>query len=85
MITARHLKTAFHIGVLPVFNVLDPCPVNAERNFVFGFACCCTGMATDALPVVDYESIIHRDVPEAGQGGMQSGHSPGPLREFQDQ
>lgn len=40
-------------------DVLDPGSIHADRKIVFLFARHCTGMTTDALPVVDDESVFH--------------------------
>ena len=58
MIAACHLKTAAHIRVGARFNILDPCAIHPERHLIFRLARCGTGVASNALTLVDQKSII---------------------------
>jgi hypothetical protein len=59
MVTARDLKYASGVGENAFLNVLDPCPVDAHRNLVLGFARHGAGVASDAFAVIDYEAVFH--------------------------
>src|SRR5438876_5440486 len=58
MIAAIDEKIAARVGELAFFDVLNPCPVNANRNIVFGFACYSTGMAAYTFALVDHEGVL---------------------------
>ncbi len=58
MIATVNEKIAARVGKLAFFDVLDPCPVDANRNIVFGFARYGAGMAADALALVDDKGVF---------------------------
>jgi hypothetical protein len=60
MIAARDLKYAPGVGVEAFFDVLHPGSIHADRNLIFSFACDRAGVASDALAIIDYESVFHR-------------------------
>src|SRR5690606_5701141 len=68
VVAPRDLKAAGDGGVLAVLHGLDPSAGDPERHLVFALARGRAGMATDALPVVDDESVVH-DVLTAGEPG----------------
>jgi hypothetical protein len=53
------LKKAPCVREDPFFGVLHPRPVDAERHFIFGLAGSGAGVATDTLPVIDEETVVH--------------------------
>ena len=59
MVTASNLKVAPRFGKGASLGVFDPGSIDTQRDFVFGFTGRGTGMAADALPVVDDEAVIH--------------------------
>ena len=58
MIAAIDEKIAAGVGELAFFDVLDPCPVHANRNIVFGFARYSTGMTAYTLALVDDKCVF---------------------------
>jgi hypothetical protein len=59
MVAARDLKYAARVGEDALLDVLDPGPVHAHGYMVLGFARHRTGVTSDALAVIDYESVFH--------------------------
>lgn len=59
VVAARDLKYAACVGENAFFDVLHPGPIYAQRHLVLGFARHCTGMASDAFAVIDYEAVFH--------------------------
>src|SRR5208282_1133453 len=59
MVAARNLKYAARVGENAFLDVLDPGPVHAHRHLVLGFARHRTGVTTNALAVIDYETVFH--------------------------
>ncbi len=60
MIAARDLKYSARIWKHALFNILYPSPIHAHRNVILSFARDGAGVASDALAIVDYESVVHR-------------------------
>jgi len=60
VIAAHDGKHPARVGELPLFYILDPGPVDPDRNFVLGFAGNGTGVTADAVAIVDDESKIQR-------------------------
>ncbi|GAC1697968.1 MAG: hypothetical protein PVS3B3_23770 [Ktedonobacteraceae bacterium] len=58
VVAAIYQKIATRIGKLTTLNILDPCPIHAQRHIMFGFARDCAGMAADALALVNDEGIF---------------------------
>ena len=58
MITAHDGKHTARIRELPFFNILDPGPIDPDRDIMLGFAGNCAGVAADAVAIVDDESKI---------------------------
>src|ERR1019366_7894205 len=56
---ASHLEDTPRVRESPLLHILDPRPVDAQRNPVLGFACHGTGMAADALAAVDDHPVSH--------------------------
>ena len=61
MITARDLKNAAGVGIGSLLNVLHPSAVYSQRNVVFRLTGNGAGVASDALSIVDDESIAHAE------------------------
>jgi hypothetical protein len=59
MVTARDLKDAARVGKHALLYVFHPGSVDAHRYLVLGFARHGASMTTDALAIVDYESVFH--------------------------
>jgi len=59
MIAARHLKHAARIRKDSLLNILDPGPIDAHRHLVLCLASDGAGVASDALAVIDYETVFH--------------------------
>lgn len=59
MIAARDLKDSTRVGVQALLDVFHPRPVHANRHMVFSLAGNSTGVASDALAVVDDEAVFH--------------------------
>src|SRR5207253_10449647 len=60
MIAPCDLKYAACVGENTFLDVLDPRPIHAHWHLVLGFTRHRTGVASDALAVVDYEAVFHR-------------------------
>jgi len=56
MIASHHGKIAPAVWKCALFDVLDPCAINADRDLMFAFASYRAGVAANALAVVNYES-----------------------------
>jgi hypothetical protein len=61
MITAKNGKESAGVRVRACFYVLDPGAECAQWNFVFCLTSYGTGMTTDALAMIDQESVFHKD------------------------
>ncbi|HUE04704.1 MAG TPA: hypothetical protein VMR62_34450 [Bryobacteraceae bacterium] len=59
MIAARYLEIAARVREATLFHVLNPSPVHPNRNLVFRLAGHGTGVAADALAIVDYKAVFH--------------------------
>ena len=59
MIAARNLKNAAGVGELFLFDVLDPCAIDAEWHVILGFAGNGASVAADALAIVDDKTVSH--------------------------
>jgi hypothetical protein len=59
MVAACDLKYAAGVGENAFLDVFDPGAVHAYGDLVFGFARHCTGVASDALAVIDYKAVFH--------------------------
>lgn len=59
MIAACNLKHPARVRKRTFLHILDPGAVHAQRYMVFGLAGHGAGMATDALPVIDDEAVLH--------------------------
>ena len=59
MVAARDLKYPARVGENALFDVLDPSSVHAHWHLVLGLARYRTGVTTDALAVIDYETVFH--------------------------
>jgi hypothetical protein len=59
MITPEHGKKSPRVGILSLFDILNPGAKAAQRDFIFRFACNCAGVTADAFAVVNYEAISH--------------------------
>ena len=58
MITAHDGKHPARIGELSLFYILDPGPINPDRDIMLCFTSNRAGMAADAVAIVNYESKI---------------------------
>jgi hypothetical protein len=56
MIASHHGKIAPAVWKCALFDVLDPCAINADRDLMFAFAGDRASMATDTFAVINYES-----------------------------
>ena len=63
VVAAVHLEDASHVRKSSLLHVFDPGPVDAQWDSILGFACHRTGVAADALAVVDDESVSHFERP----------------------
>lgn len=59
MVAAHDRKEASGIGKLSLFDLLYPGAVNTDGYLMLRLASGGTGMTTNALAVVDYESVFH--------------------------
>ncbi len=59
MVAARDLKYAARVREDSFLDVLDPGPVHAHRHLILGFTRDRAGVTSDALAVIDYESVFH--------------------------
>jgi len=62
MIAAEQREMAPGVRVAPFLNVLDPGPVNSNRDIVFLFTGDRAGMAADAAVLIDDKSVAHENV-----------------------
>ena len=60
MITAHNGKYPARIGKLPLFYILDPGPINPNRDIMLCFTSNRAGVAADTVAIVDYESKIQK-------------------------
>ena len=58
MITAHDGKHPARIGELPLFYILDPGPIDPNRDIMLCFTSNRAGVAADAVAIVNYESKI---------------------------
>ena len=58
MITAHDGKYPARIGKLPLFNILDPGPINPNRDIMLCFTSNRAGVAANTVAIVNYESKI---------------------------
>ena len=61
MIAAGDLKNAASVGIGPLLDILHPSAVYSQRNMIFGLTGNGAGVASDALSVVDDESVAHAE------------------------
>jgi hypothetical protein len=59
MIAALDRENSACAGKFTLFNILDPGPIDSDRQIMLLLASNCASMTSDALPVVDDESVIH--------------------------
>ena len=60
MIAAHDGKHPARVGELPLFNILDPSPIDPDGDIMLGFAGNRAGVAADAVAIVDNESKIQK-------------------------
>ena len=60
MITAHDGKYPARIGKLPLFYILDPGPIDPDGNIMLCFTGNGTGVATDTVAIIYYESKIQK-------------------------
>jgi len=58
MITAHDGKHPARIRELPLFNILDPGPINPDGDIMLCFTSNRAGVAADAVSIIYYESKI---------------------------
>ena len=58
MITAHDRKHPARIRELPLFYILDPGPIDPDRNIMLCFTSNRAGVAADTVAIVNYESKI---------------------------
>ena len=58
MITPHDGKHPSRIRELPLFYILNPGPIDPDRDIMLCFTSNRAGMAADAVAIVDYESKI---------------------------
>ena len=58
MITAHDWKHTARVRELPLFYILNPGPIDPNRNIMLCFTSNRAGVAADAVAIVDYESKI---------------------------
>ena len=58
MITAHDWKHPARIRELPLFYILDPGPIDPDRDIMLCFTSNRAGVATDTVAIVDNESKI---------------------------
>ena len=58
MITPHDGKHPARVGELPLFYILNPGPINSNRDIMLCFTSNRAGVAADAVAIVDYESKI---------------------------
>ena len=58
MITAHDGKHPARVGELPLFYILDPGPIDPNRDIMLCFTSNRAGVAADAVAIVDDESKI---------------------------
>jgi hypothetical protein len=60
MVTAGNLEDSAGVREFSLLNVLNPGAIDSYGDVVLGLAGYSAGMTTDALSIVDDESIFHR-------------------------
>ena len=60
VVAPSHLKVTTVVGEGARFDIFDPGSVHAERDFIFTFTGSGAGVAADAFPVINNETIIFR-------------------------
>ena len=60
MITAHDGKYPARVGKLPLFYILNPSPIDPDRNIMLCFTSNRAGMAADTVAIVNYESKIQK-------------------------
>ena len=60
MIAAHDGKYPACVGELPLFYILDPGPIDPDRDIMLGFAGNRAGVTADAVAIVDNESKIQK-------------------------
>ena len=60
MITAHDGKHPARIRELSLFYILNPGPINSNRDIMLCFTSNRAGVAADAVAIVDYESKIQK-------------------------
>ena len=60
VVAAGYLKMSPRIGISACFYILDPSAINSQRDFVLTLASCRTGVATNALAIINDKAIILR-------------------------
>tara|TARA_B000000557_G_scaffold250397_1_gene236676 strand:- start:229 stop:456 length:228 start_codon:yes stop_codon:yes gene_type:complete len=58
MITAHDGKHPARVGELPLFYILDPGPIDPNRDIMLCFTSNRASVAADAVAIVNYESKI---------------------------
>ena len=58
MIAAHDGKHPACVGKLPLFYILDPGPIDPDRDIMLGFAGNRAGVAANTVAIVNYESKI---------------------------
>jgi hypothetical protein len=59
MITAMDTEFTSNIGISSSFDILYVSSVHSDRDIVLGLACDSTSMASNALAIVDDETVIY--------------------------
>jgi hypothetical protein len=70
VIASENGEESVGLRVFTLLDIFDPCAKGAEGNFVLRFAGYRAGVASDALAVVDYESISHEVGGRKGKEGI---------------
>ena len=60
MITAHDGKYPARVGKLPLFYILDPGPIDPDRDIMLCFTSNRAGVAADTVAIVNYESKIQK-------------------------
>ena len=58
MITTHYGKHPARVGKLPLFYILDPGPIDPNRDIMLCFTSNRAGMAANTVAIVNYESKI---------------------------
>ena len=62
MVAAMDAELACGVRVGALLNVLDVGAVDADRHVVLGLAGDGAGVAADASPIVNHESVVHHGI-----------------------